>query len=608
MADLKKLLNKRGWTGRELGIIAVEDLAIRFQELLAGEPVKGIVSNTQLSKMIHSIKDPAEGQVYNGYLAIYDWLTMKYNIAQTQFQQAQLQFRTIEGYITHAIVAEDVYGYISSLPYIVTQKQLEDMQAERREQYFKGEDGEELYSNVFNLVERYISHFLHLLSSKPSAANPLKAIRKKYISQPVKSKLILSRWNEIEGEGYYQLEDGRRSDQMSYEEWQEALYTPKMKEVMEELKVKQGGGEKCLDLAQKRYVEHAKILFHGGTDKEAEEAQNQREYEEGLRKRATWHTKEEPPEDLTKWDFIEQEVLLNFYPASLDGEDEYTEANFTASMRDFVEEFPELVELALKDMQKHFFSKAGVFAFPADQLVDLTTLPLEKWEETIISWRDLYNMGFYSMEEEANEDINTFDGNPRACFNGIAVLRPSDICGISLCIDEQGYFKEPDIRKSLNEYSLEGFFPESESYAENVEILENARHMLLYSVYFLKGFKLALDMTAEYYDIPHIYVFMAELERVEQQVDALNSLVAILYRKIKDTSYQDKELQARKLEVLKDFFREIDLKEADVPEENIQQARELIKGFKAYKGEYATTFYDLLCTMPDPAEDEEEGE
>ena len=203
MTDIKRLLNKKGWTGRELGILELTNMAVMFRQALEGKEPQPLVEQAQLRKMINTITDRQQGQVYNGYISIHEWLSIRYNIAQTQLQQAQLQYRTLVGYITDATLAEDVYRYIEQLPAIMTQKQYEDTKARSIEERFKDEDGEELYSCVFNLVERAITYYSRQLQKEPSKPNPLKAIRKKYVSQPVKSKLILSRWNETQGEGYY---------------------------------------------------------------------------------------------------------------------------------------------------------------------------------------------------------------------------------------------------------------------------------------------------------------------------------------------------------------------------------------------------------------------
>jgi len=598
MANLKRLLNKKGWTGRELGILEVSNMAIMFREALAGQEPKGIVSQQQLQKMINSIKEREQGAVYNGYISIHEWLSVKYNASQAQFQQAQLQFRTIERYLTQAILSEDIYQYIEQLPAIMTQKQLDELKAERLEAYFKDTDGGELESNVFNLVERAISFYLRKLHEEPKKANPLKAIRKKYISQPVKSKLILSRYNGIVGNGYYLLEDGsgRRSDQMTSEEWRDAV-----KDVCEEIResTEYTADEKRLiirDIVVARAITKAKAIFDGATEQEADAIQNEVDQQNGFSKKCSWHTYEEPPQDLTKWDIIEQELLLELYPADIDGSgDEYSESNFTASMQDFVEEFGELVKAMLADMDKNYFSGDEVQA---------AALPLEEWGTTTIRWRRLYELDFYGEQAAATADMQTFSGNRRALLNGIAIVRASDVLNKSRLIDERGYYREPDIHSSLSNYSLEAFFPEADDYAENTETVEEARETMLECLYFLRGYNIAIDMIAKYFDIPDIAVFKASVETVEEQLDAINALVPILYRRIKDTDYKDKELQARKLEVLKDFFGVIDYQAVTIPEENIQEARELLVGFQAFNGITADTFYNLLCVKPPEEEDE----
>ena len=601
MADIKKLLNKRGWTGRELGILEVTNMAVMFREALAGQEPKGIVSQAQLQKMINGIKEREQGVVYNGYISIHEWLSLKYNIAQTQFQQAQLQYRTIERYVSQAILSEDVYQYVEQLPAIMTQKQLDDLRAERLEAYFKGKDGEELYSNIFNLVERAISFYLKKLQEEPAKPNPLKAIRKKYLSQPVKSKLILSRYNDLTSNGYLTIEDGsgRRSDQMTSEEWREAV-----KDVCEAVRESTAytADEKRLiiqDIVEARALTRAKAIFDGATDEEADAIQAEVDQKNGFSKKCTWHSYEEPPQDLTKWDIIEQDLLLKLYPADIDGSgDKYSESNFTASMEDFVAEFAELVKAMLADMDKKYFSGDEVQA---------SQLSISEWLDTTISYRRLYELDFYGEQAVATDDMQTFSGNRRALFNGIAIVRASDLLHKSRLIDERGYYVEPKIETALSNYSLEAFFPEADEYTENTETIEEARETLLDSLYFLRGYNLALDMTAEYYDIPDIAVFKAHTDRIEEQIDAINGLIHILYRQIKDTDYQDKELQARKLEVLRDFFGEIDYTALEIPEENIQEAKELIAGFKAYTGQFADRFYNLLCVRASEDEEDEGG-
>ena len=587
--DIKRLLNKKGWTGRELGILELTNMAVLFRQAIEGQEPKPLVGQAQLRKMINTITDRQQGLVYNGYISIHEWLSIRYNIAQTQLQQAQLQYRTLVGYITDATLAEDVYRYIEQLPAIMTQKQYEDTKARSIEERFKDEDGEELYSNVFNLVERAISFYLKQLQREPNKPNPLKAIRKKYVSQPVKSEYIRSRWNEITGEGYYTIEDGsgRRSDQMTSEEWHAALAPPPMEP------------HQKTQQRIERTVARARVIYNGGTEKDADKAQEENDRQRGLTVPCQWHYYEDPPEELTKWDIIEQELLLELYPADLDGSgDAYSESNYTASMEDFVAEFRELVTTILKDIAKKHPTEGA----------SLPQLPVKEWLTTGWSWRDLYKLDFYGEREQAEADISVFDGNKRALFNGVAILRASDLIDRSPRIDERGYYVEPDISPTLSNFTLEAFFTEAEDYADNIEIVETARQTLIESYYHLKGYNLTLELIARFYEVPEMTVFQMDTDGIEDKIRAFNELVPILYKKILDTDYGDKELQAKKLQVLKELFQPIDYEAIAIPAENVEQAEELLKDFAAFKPENADRFNSLLCVLPEGAAESEDGE
>ena len=599
MADIKRLLNKKGWTGRELGQLLLANVAHEYRQALEGNYTPTpLVTAGEFSKMLNSLTDRVQGHAYNEYYSVYEWLKSRPAITNGYYMNGQADFATIRNYITQALFAEDVYKYVEQLPAIMTQKQFDELKADRVEAYFKdAEDGDELQSNIFNLVERAITYYLRKLQKEPQKPNPLKAIRKKYVRQPVKSKLILSRYNEIMGEGHYPLEDGQRSDEMTSEEWQEAITTPLMQKALAEMRAEDGNGRELTSfIATQRLTERAKVIYNGGTDEDADKAQEEADYKRGYATPVVWHTYTEPPTDLTKWDIIEQELLLEFYPADIDGSgDEYSESNFTASMQDFFTEFKELATAMLADMDKNYFSGDEIQA---------AKLPLEEWESTTISWRRLYELDFYGEREAAESDIQLFDGNQRALLNGIAILRPSDLLGKSRRIDESGYYVEPDISHAISSHSLEAFFTESEEYAENIAAVEEARNSLLSNIYFLKGYNLQIDLIIALVDVPELSIFKQDLRGLEDQVKALNDLVPMLYKQIKDTDYKDKELQARKMEVLKDVFPPLDIDSLIIPEENIAQAQELVSSFKAFSAEQHMLFESLLCYRPE----DEDGE
>lgn len=599
MADIKRLLSKKGWTGRELGILELTNMAVMFQQALEGKEQKPIVEKNRFQAMLNSITDRQQGQIYNGYISIHEWLSIRYNIAQTQLQQAQLQYRTLVGYITDAILAEDVYHYIEKLPAIMTQKQYDDTKAERIEASFKDEDGEELYCNAFFLVERAITYYLHKLQKEPRKPNPLKAIRKKYIAEPVKSKLILEGYNEVMGEGYYTIEDGsgRRNDTMTAEEWQKAIAIPAMQQSLRDMRATDGSGtEYTQQIAARRILERNKVIFEGGTEADADKAQKKADYERGLAMPCKWHYYEDPPTDLTKWDILETDNLYEFYGGLFCGMD-VTDEELTAEAEDFTAEFRELVNAVVKDIEANFtVGERG-----------LSALSVEEWLTVNYSLRELYKKDFYGYRAEVEADTTIFDGNYRALFNGVAILRASDLIDRSPRINESGYYVEPDIKPTLSNFTLEAFFPESEDYADNLEIVETARQTFIESYYHLKGYNCALELIARFYDVPEITVFQFATDGLEDKIGAFNDLVPALYKKIHDTAYGDKELKERKLQVLKDLFQPIDYKALTIPEENREQAEQLLEDFKAFQPENTALFDALLCTLPEVEEEGGEG-
>lgn len=612
MADIKRLLNKKGWTGRELGILELTNMAVMFRQALEGKQPEPIVDQARFRTMINGITDRQQGKVYNGYISIHEWLSIRYNVAQTQLQQAQLQYRTLVGYITDATLAEDVYRYIEQLPAIMTEKQYRDAREAGLKKWLYDEDGTERGDSLAALIERGISFYTKQLQTNPAKPNPLKAIRKKYIAEPVKSKLILEGYNEVMGEGYYTIEDGsgRRSDTMTAEEWQEAIITPAMKQALRDMKTADGSGtEYTQQIATRRLLDRAKVIFEGGTEADADEAQQKKDYERGLATPVKWHYYEEAPADLTKWDIVEA-GLMDFYGGLFCGMD-VSEGEYLAELEDFLTEFRELADAIIADIEKLYLTgKKQLQPLPVKghkPLKDIASLPLEDWSSTVFSWGDLYKLDVYGFKDEAEEDSTVFDGNGRALRNGIAILRDVSSPLYVRHVDEKGYYIEPSIRHKLSNFTLEAFFPEAEDYADNLEIVETARQTLIESYYHLKGYNYALEIIASFYDVPEIAIFQMNTSGIEDKIRAFNGLVPILYKKILDTDYEDKELKERKLQVLKDLFQPIDYEALTIPEEKKEAAQQLLVDFKAFQPENANRFDGMLCTLPEPEDEDGEG-
>lgn len=579
MLNIDKLLKKKGWTGSELGRLQIVTTLKGLQRVIDGEESpETVVSRTDIRKMLDTL-DPVEGAIYNGYIAIHEWFRLTFPAATATEQAAHLNYAKFSELITIASITEKIYQYISELPAIMTQKQYEDLVARRKNEILHP-DGEEIGFNLFNLLEQAILHEVKHTEKNPRKKTLLKALKKKLEKELVTDQHILSRYNEVSGyDGYYALPDGRRSDQMTNEEWSAAVAEFREEPTPEEKQ----------EYIKKRFLAKNDLVYSGMDELEADYKAEEIATEGATNSPTEWHYYEAPPADLNKWKILQYYDLFEWY-RSLDGEcyeGKSYEESLLEDIEAFKKEFPELVEIILKDMERY--------------IKGVSSIPSEEWVNNVFSWEDLYNLDFYGFRKDyVDNDTAIFDGNRRALFNGVAILKPSKFVRSFLSIDkETGYYKPPEIRGLSKEYGLEAYFTDNEDYAENVEALETTRKQLLDNLYFMNGWNTALDLIAQAFDLEEIRIGKLSIEHIKGMVEAYNALVKNLYHSIKEMDYPDKELQKKKLEVLKDILCPIDLDKIKIPKEQIEKAKADMEGFKAFMEESK----DLRYTLCYPTEE-----
>lgn len=567
MLNIDRLLKKKGWTGEELGRLELANTLNMFSQSLQGiqEPVP-IVSKADFRKMLDTITDPIEGRIYNGYISIHEWFSTACSYAAANEQQAHLNFNELMTTITNAITAESVYKYVSELPLIMTEKQYKQTVEQRTEEIL-AKDGETAF-NLFNLLVEALDYYIRQLQKKPRKANPLKPLKKKLEAEKVTDPLILTKYNKVMEYGCLETPDGKRSDKLSSEEWAKAL--------MPDNRPYNPEAEK-----ERRILTHAHFMYTEGMSfEEADSAVYKASVERGETIEPTFRYYPEPPEDLNKWEILETGDLGEYY-VSLWGEEREGlsyEESIVADAKDFIKEYPTVVKALLEDMEQY--------------IEGVSSIPVEEWGNQLYSWRDLYRVNAYGFREMYTDDIAIFDGNRRAQLNGIAILKPNSI-GCTRIDRETGFYKAPDIRNILYSISLEQYFTDAEGYAESLEKLERAKKLLLDSLYFLKGYNLALDLIADRFKLEELEVAKLSTDNLEERIQALNSSIELLYKRIKETDYEDEELKAKKLEVLKDVFTPISLDGLEIPEEKIEKAKADMEDFKAFKDE----MLDLRLTL-----------
>lgn len=574
MSDIKRLLNKKGWTGKELGQIELSNMAYKFGQQIQGKEPTPLVSQGEFRKMLNTLRDPVQIRAYNGYLSIHEWLSIAYNITSGQEQQAQSNYKTLLNRITVAQAVEKTYGYIDQLPVIMTEKQYREYRERRIKEITEPpEEAEALAFNLFNALIEATESLVSQLQTNPRKANPLKALKPKLEKELVSDPRILSRYNEVMGYGYYTLDEtGERSDSMTDEEWQRAVST----DLADMLANEEGVTKKAED----RYIEIAKAKFRGATEEEIKEI----EEKYSLTKPVTFHLYEEPPEDLNKWEILQTGDLFNYYRSleskspegkELDNDEDYIQATI-ADIEAFKAEFPKVFTAVLKDMKNY--------------MGDTVDTPIEEWATTMFSWADLHRVGFYDFDNTYLDDVALYAGSRRMIINGVAVLQQGSFTEHS--IDSNGYYKAPNITAELTPLSLTALFTDYPNYAREAQEMEDARETLLDSYYYMLGFNKAIELTAKYFDVPQLEVFKFDTARMADRMEAFNTLSAMLYSEIQGHEYEDEELKTKKLEVLKDFFYPIGYEELTIPQENIDKVIELFDGYTAFKDANIT---DLLC-------------
>lgn len=113
------------------------------------------------------------------------------------------------------------------------------------------------------------------------------------------------------------------------------------------------------------------------------------------------------------------------------------------------------------------------------------------------------------------------------------------------------------------------------------------------------GWNTALDLIAKAFDIEEIKVGKVRLEYLKGMIESYNALVKSLYSQIKGMDYTDKELQKKKLEVLKDILCPIPIDKIAIPKEQIEKAKADMVDFKAFKDDSK----DLRLTLCYPTEE-----
>jgi hypothetical protein len=586
---IDRLLNKKGWTGVEVGKALVASIIhdIRHQS----EPdYKPLFSQSDFDKMESSLNTERDYLAYGVYRDLYSGLIDAYNRGQGHYQQFYNGYYRYAMYLKDCTVAEQTLQTAELIPYVMTQEQYNKLK-EQRETTLKG-----FMESFSGLLFTLLSHIMDSPEDAPEAIRTAIEATKK---EAVTNERILSSYCEVYGLGYYQLPDGTRSDSFEGDGWQEKLKEEYLKTHKLRINGKPASFEDTIlhynterrlkgyelyfngiDAVKKLYEEHTGKELQPedevGIMKALESLLNLRDDENPVEKKtvplhpavlqikdivegeigsgAEWHYYTEAPADITKYDIIAESLCFYNGEESEDGEPQLKEfkADYPAlykALEAYIKELvPQARDLKPTQYDKDFISwgelaELGIGRYPAYCTADDVTDILEALAET---------------DEDTTEN---FLKRKRLMFNGIVIAQSPN----AYQLNERGEYID-NIKHILgvsSAFSIDSI-GKSESIREDIRAFRE--NLFLPALQYLYAFNALVKILGAIYDLDELGEVEISTERFESQLDALNSQLYMLYGNVYGTD-ADKE---RKRNIIKEVFQPIDYEALKPTEEAIE--------------------------------------
>lgn len=587
---IDSLLNKKGWTGVEVGKALVASIIhdIRHQS----EPdYKPLFSQSDFDKMESSLNTERDYLAYGVYRDLYSGLIDAYNRGQGQHQQFYNGYYRYAMHLKDCTVAEQTLQTAELTPYVMTQEQYNKLK-EQRETTLKGFT-ESFSRLLFTLLS-------HIMSNPEDAPEDIRTAIEATKKEAVTNERILSTYCEVYGMGYYQLPDGTRSDNLEGEEWREKLKEEYLKTHKLRINGKQASFEDTIlhyntEKRLKGYelfftgIDAVKALYEDHTGetlppedevgimKALESLLNLRDDENPVEKNtvplhpavlqikdivegemlgsgAEWHYYKEAPAELTKYDIIAESLCFYNGEESEDGEPQLKEfkADYPALYKALEAYIKELVPQA-RDLKPTQYSKEfitwgelaelKVGRYPAYCIADDVTDILEALAET---------------DEDTTENLLK---RKRLMFNGIVIAQAPN----AYQLNERGEYID-NIKHILgfsSVFSIDSI-GKSESIREDIQAFRD--NLFLPALQYLYAFNALVKILGAIYDLDELGEVEISTERFESQLEALNNQLYMLYGDVYGTD-ADKE---RKRDIIKEVFQPINLDELKPTAEAIE--------------------------------------
>lgn len=576
MASIKKLLSKKGWTGKDVGKTLIACLLHDLKHI-DEEEAAPLLTQAEYERMEASLETERDFSAYRVYVAMHESLREFYNKANSYLQQVYHGLYRIIPLLGNYMLARKEASRKRTAPLLLTIKQYDHIK-EKLEGTFKQKTGTK-NGVKFALLRAYLGTHEgeHKAAIPDHIQKELDAIAKK----PATNKQALKAWQERVSLGGFCLPDGRYKEDLTAEELEAALsqYAPlpclnKLHgakdaalyyEGAEAIRsyYKEVAGE-SLPVIEDKALLLAWLTCTGTpplADFDAIAGVDTPLYETVVCKLAaavegtseyvmTWkYYPQERVEAPTKRELLED--CLEYYEGKTEGVDA------TAGARDFKKDYPALDAALERELEATIPAWKGL-------------APAKKKKATI-TYGELATIGFLDYAEQCTpreRDIITAC-NPASLAEALAfVSREQDSD-----IDAQGNYKTSPL--ILQGYTLNAL---AEDGAEDMKAAVEA--LIMPAMKYVYAYNAWLDIIDHAYNIDDIQAAKVDTASIEARLHAMNMLIY--------TFYQEADNEKER-ELIKRTFTPLPVEALKPQEDKVEEAAQEI-GSLSYTPQAARAF------------------
>lgn len=595
--NVKKLLSQQSWTPKEIGQLLLSSMINDIEQQNQNQQREQLFSQERFDEIEGSIETAEDYLIYGVYQDIYFSIIDSYNRGLGLHQRFYNGFFRILADINELKNADKAQANFDNMPLIMTESQYKSV----KEEVVKTIRGyqESYYDILFYVLDR----FLEAVKAGEEVPESIRKAIEATKEEPATNKSFSSLYNEIVGNGYFSLPDGKRSDQMTIEQWKKALEEEFLKNHKLTIDGRLATAEETVQsFKQNRLIKSYELFFKGteaieefvlertgkyleGTETEIKTAlsevvdsikkygyENKVNYSNnakliaeslGILSPVEWHIYKELPDGLTAYDILD--ILVIF--ASNARYDEKTEKK--NNLKIFKSDYPELYK-AINDYIEENVPKAR--GLKPNQLYKDIVCWGELADDKIIGYKLLIQpddekiVQIWRNEEKGKETVKNKIAQLATSSRSIAILKnPADYQ-----VDENGNYTEKNpIHVFQNLYSLE------RNRSKVMEIKNCVEDFIYYAMRYFYAFNDLMKIMEKVYDLPGMAaVVRCDAEFFEKKMKSFNNVLYSFYYDV----HGDELEKQRKRNIIKKVFVSLETDSLKPMPKNIRDVKaELIQ-------------------------------